>query len=120
MVSLTVLLSVIVAGMNMINYRKVVSDADTRLAVLEENSARIMLEDRLNPFSDFEDYYFENLTMEEISENNQVSKNAVSKTIIEVKEKLNEYESILHLVDNKSKIESVLSLDEIEKIKDYI
>ena len=68
----------------------------------------------------FEDYYFENLTMEEISENNQVSKNAVSKTIIEVKEKLNEYESILHLVDNKSKIESVLSLDEIEKIKDYI
>ena len=68
----------------------------------------------------FEDYYFENLTMEEISENNQVSKNAVSKTIIEVKEKLNEYESILHLVDNKSKIESVLSLDEIDKIKDYI
>ena len=59
MVSLTVLLSVIVAGMNMINYRKVVSDADTRLAVLEENSARIMLEDRLNPFSDFEDYYFD-------------------------------------------------------------
>jgi predicted DNA-binding protein YlxM (UPF0122 family) len=68
----------------------------------------------------FEDYYFENLTMEEISENNQVSKNAVSKTIIEVKEKLNEYESILHLVDNKSKIESILSTDEMDKIKDYV
>jgi predicted DNA-binding protein YlxM (UPF0122 family) len=68
----------------------------------------------------FEDYYFENLTMEEISENNQVSKNAVSKTIIEVKEKLNEYESILHLLDNKSKIESILSTDEMDKIKDYV
>ena len=39
MVSLTILLAVIVAGMNIINYRKVVSDADTRLDVLEENSA---------------------------------------------------------------------------------
>ena len=50
MVSLTVLLSLIVAGMNTINYRTVVSDADTKLEVLEENSGRIMLEDKLNPF----------------------------------------------------------------------
>ena len=57
MVSLTVLLSVIVAGMNMINYSKIVSDADTKLEVLEENSGRIMLEDRLNPFSDFENFF---------------------------------------------------------------
>ena len=42
MVSLTILLAVIVAGMNIINYRKVVSDADTRLDVLEENSARLI------------------------------------------------------------------------------
>ena len=45
MVSLTVLLSVIVAGMNIINYDKVVSDADTKIEVLEQNSVRIMLED---------------------------------------------------------------------------
>lgn len=37
MISLTLLLAAIVAGMNIINYNKVVSDADTRLAVLEEN-----------------------------------------------------------------------------------
>ena len=37
MVSLAVLLAVIVAGMNIINYEKVVSDADTRIEVLEEN-----------------------------------------------------------------------------------
>ena len=68
----------------------------------------------------FEDYYFDNLTMEEIAENNNISKNAVSKTIIEVKEKLNEYENILHLLNNKKEIENILSEDEIDKIKDYI
>ena len=52
MVSLTVLLSVIVVGMNIINYDKVVSDADTRIEVLEQNAVRIMLEDMLNPFRD--------------------------------------------------------------------
>ena len=41
MVSLTVLLSVIVAGMNIINYEKVVSDADARIEVLEENSGML-------------------------------------------------------------------------------
>ena len=58
--------------------------------------------------------------MEEIAENNNISKNAVSKTIIEVKEKLNEYETILHLLENKEKIESILSSEELDKIKDYI
>jgi len=58
--------------------------------------------------------------MEEIAENNQVSKNAVSKTIIEVKDKLNEYENILHLLDNKERVESILSKDDFNKIKDYI
>ena len=68
----------------------------------------------------FEDYYFDNLTMEEIAENNNISKNAVSKTIIEVKDKLNEYESILHLLSNRNNIEKVLSNTELDKIKDYI
>ncbi|MDE5630627.1 MAG: helix-turn-helix domain-containing protein, partial [Bacilli bacterium] len=49
----------------------------------------------------FEDYYFDNLTMEEIAENNNVSKNAVSKSLIEVKEKLEYYENSLHLLENK-------------------
>ena len=59
MVSLTVLLSVIVAGMNIINFEKVVSDADTKLEILEENSGRIMMEDRINPFGNYEEYYYE-------------------------------------------------------------
>ena len=68
----------------------------------------------------FEDYYFDNLTMEEIAENNQISKNAVSKTIIEVKDKLEEYEKALHLYANKLKIKELLSNDSYEIIKDYV
>jgi len=68
----------------------------------------------------FEDYYFDNLTMEEIAENNDISKNAVSKTIIEVKEKLLEYENALHLLDNKNNVKKILTEEEYEKIKNYI
>ena len=68
----------------------------------------------------FEDYYFDNLTMEEIAENNQISKNAVSKTIIEVKDKLIEYEKALKLNENKQKIKELLSDNEFDKIKNYI
>ncbi len=55
MVSLAVLLSVIVAGMNIINYQKVVKDADSRIEVLEENSV-MLLNGRgggLDPFGGF-------------------------------------------------------------------
>ena len=41
MVSLTVLLAVIVTGMNVINYERVVSNADSRLEVLEQNSEKL-------------------------------------------------------------------------------
>lgn len=68
----------------------------------------------------FEDYYFDNLTMEEIAENNQVSKNAVSKALIEVKEKLEYYESKLHLLENKNKIKEVLGNEAYLSIIDYI
>ena len=56
----------------------------------------------------FEDYYFENLTMEEIAENDNVSKNAVSKQLITIKEKLEYYEDNLKLFYNKEKIENIL------------
>lgn len=42
MAALAILLAVIVAGMNIINYEKVVSDADARLDVIEENYDRIL------------------------------------------------------------------------------
>ena len=48
MVSLIMLLAFIVTGMNIMNYNKVVSDADARLEVLEQNSDRL-LSPRKNP-----------------------------------------------------------------------
>ena len=68
----------------------------------------------------FEDYYYDNLTMEEIAENDNVSKNAVSKQIILIKEKLDYYESNLKLNYNKNKIVSLVNEDVIKKIEDYI
>ena len=54
----------------------------------------------------FEDYYYENLTMEEIADNNEISKNAISKTLKEVKNKLNDYESKLNLKSNYDTIKN--------------
>lgn len=68
----------------------------------------------------FEDYYFDNLLMEEIAENNGVSKNAVSKSLIEVKEKLEEYENSLSLYKNKLKIQEILDENTFEKISNYV
>ena len=69
----------------------------------------------------FEDYYYENLTMEEIAENDLVSKNAVSKQLISIKNKLINFENNLHLYNNKLEITKLLKDTEyLEKIEKYI
>lgn len=45
----------------------------------------------------FEDYFFENLTIDEIANNNSVSKNAVSKSIIQTKNELESLEDKLKI-----------------------
>ncbi len=49
-----------------------------------------LLTDKQKDF--FESYYFENLTLQEIADMNQVSKNAVHKTLVAIEEKLKYYE----------------------------
>ena len=68
----------------------------------------------------FEEYYFENLTMDEISENDNISKNAVSKQLINIKDKLNYYEEVLQLDTNKKKIQELLTEEEFNKVNKYI
>jgi predicted DNA-binding protein YlxM (UPF0122 family) len=71
----------------------------------------------------FIDYYFNNLTLQEIAENNNISRNAVHKNIKDVIEKLDYYESKLNLYSNKKKIEKLIeNIDkEIkEKIEELI
>ena len=45
----------------------------------------------------FEDYYFDNLSLAEISENNNISRNAIHKQLKEVTLKLENYEEKLML-----------------------
>ena len=67
----------------------------------------------------FIDYYFNNLTLQEIAENSDVSKNAVHKSIKDITEKLDYYESKLNLYSNKKKIEQLI--ENIDKeIKEQI
>ena len=67
----------------------------------------------------FEDYYFNNLTLSEISENYNISRNAVHKQLKEITNKLEEYEKKLNLY-NKSQIIKELIKDIDEKTKSKI
>ena len=73
----------------------------------------------------FIDYYFNNLSLGEISENENVSRNAVSKDLKLTKEKLISYEEKLKLYDKDKKIRKVIDKitdnsikKELEKILD--
>lgn len=68
----------------------------------------------------FEDYYFNNLSLQEIADSYDVSRNAISKTLKEIKEKLDYYESNLKLLSNNKKISELLSEEDLKKIEEYI
>ena len=61
----------------------------------------------------FEEYYFDNLSLSEISENDDVSRNAVHKSVKGVVNKLYEYEDKLRLYEKEEKLKKI-----IEKIDD--
>lgn len=70
----------------------------------------------------FEDYYFNNLSLSEISENEDITRNAIHKHIKDATEKLNYYEENLKINEkNKKILEISKKLDkelqkEIEKL----
>ena len=73
----------------------------------------------------FIDYYFNNLSLAEISENENVSRNAVSKDLKLTKEKLISYEEKLKLYNKDKKIRKVIDkitdeniVNELENILD--
>ena len=68
----------------------------------------------------FKAYYCDNLSLSEISIEFNVSRNAISKTLKEVKEKLDYYETKLNLYHNKLKIKTLISENEFDKINKYI
>lgn len=68
----------------------------------------------------FKDYYFDNLSMQEIADNNEVSKSAIHKTLQVAIEKLELYERILKTNQKNEVLNSLLDEDDIKKIKSEI
>jgi len=67
----------------------------------------------------FKDYYFDNLTLSEMSELYNISRNAIHKNIKETIEKLKYYESKMFLLEKRTKIKKIISnLD--DNLKDKI
>lgn len=56
----------------------------------------------------FTEYYFNNYTLGEISENNDVTRNAVHKSIKETEEKLLFYEETLKIYEKTKKIKELI------------
>ena len=56
----------------------------------------------------FKDYYFNNLTLSEIAENENVSRNAIHKQIKDSENKLLNYEKVLKQYQNSLKIKEII------------
>ena len=93
---------------------------DLRLNILFDYYGEL-LTDKQRDF--FEDYYFDNLTLQEIADNYDISRNAVHKTLNSIIKKLEYYEEKLKLYEKSLKIkELIMNIDDEtkEKINDLI
>jgi predicted DNA-binding protein YlxM (UPF0122 family) len=61
----------------------------------------------------FEDYYFDNLTLQEIADNNAISRNAVHKTLNIITLKLEKYEDLLGYNKRINKIKEIIKDEKI-------
>jgi len=77
-----------------------------------------LLSDKQRSF--FEDYYFNNLSLSEISENNKISRNAVHKQIKSIEVKLKEYESKLKLYEKSIKLNKIIDNIKDEALKNKL
>lgn len=68
----------------------------------------------------FEDYYFNNLSLGEMSENIGISRNAIHKNIKSTIDKLYFYEEKIGLYKKKKEIEKIIDLIDREDIKNKL
>ena len=68
----------------------------------------------------FEDYYFNNLSLGEISDNIGISRNAIHKVIKNVEEKLLFYEEKLKIYEKSLKIEKIIDESKDDDLKKRI
>lgn len=67
----------------------------------------------------FEDYYFNNYSLQEIAENGNISRNAIHKQLKETENKLIDYEDKLKLYQRAKEIEEIIK-DLDDDIKEQI
>ena len=67
----------------------------------------------------FNDYYYEDLSLQELADNYKVSKAYVSKIINNIEKELNNYEDSLHICSRNKKIKDIIK-DIPNDIKDKI
>lgn len=65
----------------------------------------------------FENYYFEDYNLQEIADNNEVSKSYVGKYINGIEEKLNNYEEVLKIYDKTNKIRNIIKYTDDLEVK---
>lgn len=92
-------------------------DKQDKLIILFDYYENLLTESQRNYFID---YYFNNLSLAEISENVGVSRNAVSKDLKLTTDKLISYEDKLKLYEKDSKLRKVINKIEDNKIKEEI
>lgn len=68
----------------------------------------------------FEDYYFNNFSLSEMSENYAISRNAISKQLNVIRDKLDDYEKKLELKTKRDKIYRLLLQKTDGKIAEQI
>lgn len=68
----------------------------------------------------FEDYYFNNLSLGEMADNYNVSRNAIFKQIHTAIEKLEEYEENLHFLSKLDKLYRIIDSSGNDKLKKQI
>lgn len=68
----------------------------------------------------FEDYYFNNLSLSEMSENYNISRNAISKQLSVIRNHLRDYEDKLKLNNKKTILISLINKIENEELASQI
>ena len=67
----------------------------------------------------FEEYYFNNLSLSEMSELYDVSRSAISKSLKEIENKLNNFEDKLKIYNKLNKVNKLIKDDKLkDKIED--
>ena len=68
----------------------------------------------------FESYYFDNLSLAEIGENYNVSRNAVSKDLKLATEKLNNFEDKLKIISRDDKLRKIICKLDNDELKEEL